>query len=176
MKDIYEERRPERLDKDTPKKEYPTELILNIDSIESPSVGKMAVSIRKYILECLESGIAGTVVFNFMIDLINPVAYDQINIISEQKFVTLAEYIEDMKRQFPDMNFVFTVRGFFLGSMAPLLFIDIPYRVSPLTMLISQDEPGKALSKFLEMRQIENFDNKLLQSLIYRSNSYKKYL
>lgn len=167
INDIYEEKKISRIDINNPKKEYPLELILNIDSIESPTIGKMAMSIRNYIIECQTSDINGTIVFNFMIDLLNPALRNELNYLSEQKFVTLAEYVEDMKSQFSNINFALSVRGYFLMSMSPLLFINIPYKVSPLTLFLHSDNIGDCLSKFITSKNITNFTPELITSLIY---------
>lgn len=169
--DIYEEKRPSRIDKNSEQKDYPKELILNITDIERPTVGAMASSIRNYIIECNESKISGVVVFNFCIDMLNVNINNHILNLTEQKFITLAEYISNMKNEFSEMNFVMTVRGFFLASMAPLLFIDMPYKVSKFTRFVAYENvasgpASEAMEYWFKANNLDVPNNKQIESLI----------
>lgn len=159
---IYGEIIPDRFDLNASvEKEYPTQLIITIDSLQNPTLGSISTSIRNHILECSRSSVNPDVVLNFCIEYVDP------NNPTEhffQKFISLAEYINDIKSQLPDLTLTLSVRGYFLSSMIPLLYLDLPIKVSKGTYIISYSEDSPKIFKGL----IEDFITNVLGKNIIR--------
>ena len=150
---IYGEIIPDRFDLGKGvEREYPKQMIITIDSLQTPSLGTISTSIRNHILQCAKSNVNPDVVLNFCIDYVesnNPAE----NFI--QKFISLAEYISDVKAQLPEMTFSFSVRGYFLSCMFPIIYLDVPVKVSAATVISTYIEPSE-----------ENYFKKLIPEFI----------
>tara|TARA_Y100000389_G_C17429442_1_gene501656 strand:+ start:1121 stop:1759 length:639 start_codon:yes stop_codon:yes gene_type:complete len=140
MKNIYnEESIPSRIDNQVPDKEYPSDKIITINSVDTPSLGDITTIVRAHIIECQKSQINPHITFNFCLDLINHRTVHDLCALSTQKFVALAEYLQDMRKLMPGIQIVAGVRGYFLWCMLPLLFINIPIKVSKYTKFMLPD-------------------------------------
>jgi len=143
MQNIYnEESIPSRIDKRVPDKAYPHDKIININSIDSPSLGEITTIVRRHIIECEKSEINPHITFNFCLDLINQRTVENLCTVSTQKFVSLAEYLMDMQKLMPGIQFVAGVRGYFLWCMLPILFVGMPIKVSKYTKFILNPVTG----------------------------------
>lgn len=130
---IYGEIIPDRIDLgNSVQREYPKQMIVTIESLQSPNLGSITTSVRNHILQCAKSNVNPDVVLNFCIDYVNAEDPSENYI---QKFISLAEYISDIKKQLPEMTVSFSVRGYFLSCMIPILYLDLPVKVSEATVI-----------------------------------------
>ena len=165
---IYGEIIPDRIDLgNSVQREYPKQMIVTIESLQSPNLGSITTSVRNHILQCAKSNVNPDVVLNFCIDYVNSEDPSENYI---QKFISLAEYISDIKKQLPEMTVSFSVRGYFLSCMIPILYLDLPVKLSAATVV----------SKFVEDKDnyfknlIPEFIEKQLDKKISRPFSINK--
>lgn len=165
---IYGEIIPDRIDLGNPvQREYPKQMILTIESLQSPNLGSITTSVRNHILQCAKSNVNPDVVFNFCIDYVNAEDSSENYI---QKFISLAEYISDIKKQLPEMTVSFSVRGYFLSCMIPILYLDLPIKVSTATVISTFVEDKENYFK----RLIPDFIEKQLDKKLSRPFSINK--
>ncbi len=157
---IYGEIIPDRIDiKSIVEKEYPRQLIVTLDAIDKPSLGAITAMIRNHILECTKSQVNPDIVLNSCIDYTDFTNNEQYLM----KFIALAEYFLDVKKQLPDISLSISVRGYFLTCMIPLLYIGIPIKISEATLIESYSEGSfKILPGVLET-MIERLTGKKLE-------------
>ena len=63
---IYGEIIPDRFDIGNPiEREYPKQMIVTIESLQTPNLGTITTSIRNHILQCAKSNVNPDVVLNF---------------------------------------------------------------------------------------------------------------
>lgn len=160
---IYGEIIPDRIDlNNTIQREYPKQLIITIESVHSPNLGSITTMIRNHIVQCTQSNVNPDVVLNFCIDYVNPVDPAENYI---QKYISLSEYLKYIKEQIPDMVISFSVRGYFLSCMIPILYLDLPVKLSPSTYVSSYDENSDTSNYF--KRLIPDFiENQLNKQII----------
>jgi len=109
---------PSRIDVKNPQKEYPTELLISFNSIMEPTLSQIINKIYNYLIQCKQEDVAPRITFVFCIDNIDPSIIKNY----QQKFVALAEYIDDITSQIEGIQINILVRGFFLWAMIPLVF------------------------------------------------------
>lgn len=162
---IYGEVIPDRFDiGNTVEREYPKQMIITIDSLQTPNLGSITTSIRNHILQCAKINVNPDVVLNFCIDYVNP---DDPSDNYIQKFISLSEYISDIKKQLPEMTVSFSVRGYFLSCMIPILYLDSPIKVSAATSISHFKETDIAGENYFK-KLIPEFINKQLGKNIAR--------
>lgn len=142
MDDIYGEILPDRINfNDEVDKQYPPQLIITFENLKTPNLGSVSVLIRKHIMECIKQKLNPDIVLNFCIDHVIPIEIDE----HVPKFMFLCEYIHDIKKQMPDLTISISVRGYFLKCMIPLLYLGIPVRMTP-NSLVQQYQESEGLS------------------------------
>jgi hypothetical protein len=167
---IYGEIIPDRIDLgNSVQREYPKQMIVTIESLQSPNLGSITTSVRNHILQCAKSNVNPDVVLNFCIDYVNSEDPSENYI---QKFISLAEYISDIKKQLPEMTVSFSVRGYFLSCMIPILYLDLPVKLSAATVVSTFVEDKDNYFKNL----IPEFIEKQLDKKISRPFSINKEL
>jgi len=133
-KNIYGEEIPDRINKKAPseKIEYPKQLILTFDDLLTPSVGKVMTQVRQYILSCKSSSVNPEVVLNFCISYM--IERDLNSIQLYQNYITLAEYLHNIKSIDESISITIMVRGNFPIYFQPLLYLNVPVLVSKNTL------------------------------------------
>lgn len=165
---IYGEIIPDRIDLgNSVQREYPKQMIVTIESLQSPNLGSITTSVRNHILQCAKSNVNPDVVLNFCIDYVNAEDPSENYI---QKFISLAEYISDIKKQLPEMTVSFSVRGYFLSCMIPILYLDLPVKLSAATVVSTFVEDKENYFK----RLIPDFIEKQLDKKLSRPFSINK--
>lgn len=165
---IYGEIIPDRFDIGNPiEREYPKQMIVTIESVQTPNLGTITTSIRNHILQCAKSNVNPDVVLNFCIDYVNAEDPSDNYI---QKFISLSEYISDIKKQLPEMTVSISVRGYLLSCMIPILYLDLPVKVSAATVISTFVEDKDSYFK----RLIPEFIEKQLGKKISRPFSVNK--
>lgn len=165
---IYGEIIPDRIDLgNSIQREYPKQMILTIESLQSPNLGSITTSVRNHILQCAKSNVNPDIVLNFCIDYVNENDPSENYI---QKFISLAEYISDIKKQLPEMTVSFSIRGYFLSCMIPILYLDLPVKLSAATVVSTFIEVKENYFKHL----IPEFIEKQLDKKISRPFSMNK--
>lgn len=135
--DIYGEIIPDRINfNDEVDKQYPPQLIITFESLQTPNLASVSILMRKHIMECIKQKLNPDVVFNFCIDHVD----QEQSIKYVPKFIFLCEYILDMKRQMPDLSVSVSVRGYFLNCMIPLLYLGIPVRMTSSSLVQAYQE------------------------------------
>ena len=163
--DIYGEILPDRINfNDEVDKQYPPQLIITFESLQTPNLASVSILMRKHIMECIRQKLNPDVVLNFCIDYSD----------SEQpsnkfipKFIFLCEYLYDMKKQMPDLSVSISVRGYFLNCMIPLLYMGFPVRMTPSSLVQSYQE-GDADNVTGTKTPIETFITSFLGKQISR--------
>lgn len=169
---IYGEIIPDRIDLgNSVQREYPKQMIVTIESLQSPNLGSITTSVRNHILQCAKSNVNPDVVLNFCIDYVNQEDPSDNYI---QKFISLAEYISDIKKQLPEMTVSFSVRGYFLSCMIPILYLDLPVKVSSATVISTYIEPSDGVDGNYFKKLIPEFIENQLGKQIPRPFSIRK--
>ena len=167
---IYGEIIPDRIDLgNSVQREYPKQMIVTIESLQIPNLGSITTSIRNHILQCAKSNVNPDVVLNFCIDYVNSEDPSENYI---QKFISLAEYISDIKKQLPEMTVSFSIRGYLLSCMIPILYLDLPVKVSTATVISSFTEPDDSSNYFKKL--LPEFIEKQLGKKISRPFIFNK--
>lgn len=158
---IYGEVIPDRIDlNQTVEKEYPKQLIVTIESLDTPNLAFITTLVRNHILECAKSQVNPDIIFNFCIDY-----FDQRDVdLYIPKFIFLCEYLVDVRNQMPDISLSVSIRGYFLWCMIPFLYMDIPVRMTNCSLVQSYSEGSV---KLLDT-PIENFITSFLKKEIKR--------
>ncbi len=125
---IYGEIIPDRIDKGETEtvKQYPAELIISFDSVGSPSLAELTRVVRDYVIGCNSSAVKPIVVLNFCITdhgKSTPYIY----------FLSIAEYINDIKSSFESIEFYVNCRGLFSSHMN-LLIVAARSLSAPITL------------------------------------------
>lgn len=131
---IYGELLPDRINTDESDIEisYPEQLIITFESVDNPSVANVTTTIRSHILESNKQGVQPDIVLNFCIGYFEGLHTEKSDLYI-QKFITLAEYIQDIRKIDESIKITISVRGLFLKCMIPLLYINVPVRLSNFT-------------------------------------------
>ena len=136
--DIYGELIPDRINTEETDIEiaYPEQLIITFESVNTPTIANVMTSIRTHILESKKQGVQPDIVLNFCIGVFTGINSSESDMYI-QNFITLAEYIQDIRKIDPSIKVTISVRGIFLKSMLPLAYIGIPIKVSRFTYIES---------------------------------------
>jgi hypothetical protein len=129
--DIYGEIIPDRINTDdvSVQIQYPEQLIITFESVQQPSIATVTTTIRTHILESKRQGVQADIVLNFCIGEFDGINSERSDLYI-QKFITLAEYIQDIRNIDSTIKIAISVRGLFLKSMIPLLYIKAPVKFS----------------------------------------------
>jgi hypothetical protein len=118
--------------------EYPSRLIISIESVNT-SFSSIMTLIRNNIYQSKSTGTQSDIILNFAIDY-----FDYINYINSdlyiQKFVSLAEYINDILQADETIKISINIRGIFLKGMLSLLFLNVPIIISKHTFIEDYDQ------------------------------------
>lgn len=162
---------------------YPEQLIITFESIDKPSIANVTTTIRSHILESKKQGVQPDIILNFCIGY-----YEKINSIEGsqsyiQNYITLAEYITDIQKMDNSIKITISVRGLFLKCMIPLLYINVPVKVSKFTHFENYDgtkisEYNGVIESFIQSNNKEiqlpfKFDDKEINKLIQQKTLIK---
>jgi len=148
----------EHIDLDNPSKEFPSELIINISSIDNPTIAEISTTIRKYIIKCKTLDMNPVVVLNFTITSIHPTSIRLACEISAQTFTTLAEYLQDMKKINDGMQVIVMVRGIALYTLLPLTVVSDVFKISKYTEIHYSNKNTEFSGKFIKYLTDHNID------------------